>query len=104
MSDLVFTVYTEILTRFNSSPWFSYLLLAHETLFCYSKDFFYYVYSTNYTFLFTLKVVCALLFLSAIRGGVPRYRYDFLTKMGWIKFLGLVLGTFFVTLTLFWVW
>ena len=78
----MFTIYTEFLMFFNLSSWFSSLLLAHETLFCYSKDFFYYVYSTNYTFLFTLKIVAALLFLSAIRGGVPRYRYDFLTKMG----------------------
>lgn len=46
------------------------------------KDSFAYAYVTNYTFIFTLKLAVCLVFLSAIRGGVPRYRYDFLTKMG----------------------
>lgn len=31
---------------------------------------------------YTFKLVVCLVFLSAIRGGVPRYRYDFLTKLG----------------------
>lgn len=64
------------------------------------KDTFSYYYVTNYTFVFTLKLSVCLVFLSAIRGGVPRYRYDFLTKMGWIKFLGLVLSVFATTLVL----
>ena len=82
MSDLTFKIYIEILTYCNSASWFTSIFVIYETLFCYSKDLFYYAYSTNYTFVFTLKIVTALLFLSAIRGGVPRYRYDFLTKMG----------------------
>lgn len=68
------------------------------------KDAFYYSYVTCYTFVFTLKLAVCLVFLSAIRGGVPRYRYDFLTKMGWIKFLGLVLSVFVLTLILTIVW
>jgi NADH:ubiquinone oxidoreductase subunit H len=32
-----------------------------------------------------------------IRGGIPRYRYDFLTKIGWIKFLSLILAVFLST-------
>jgi NADH:ubiquinone oxidoreductase subunit H len=39
-------------------------------------------YSTNYTLVFTFKIVLCLSFLIFIRGGVPRYRYDFLTKIG----------------------
>ena len=39
-------------------------------------------------------------FLIAIRGGVPRYRYDFLTKLGWVKFLSYVVTLFFVTFLL----
>jgi NADH:ubiquinone oxidoreductase subunit H len=35
-----------------------------------------------------------------VRGGIPRYRYDFLTKIGWIKFLSLVLAVFLSTLLL----
>jgi len=41
-----------------------------------------------------------LSFLILIRGGVPRYRYDLLTKLGWIKFLGYVLAVFLLTLLL----
>ena len=66
-----------------------------------AKDFLLYPQMPNYTLIFTAKLAVCLVFLSAIRGGVPRYRYDFLTKMGWIKFLGLVLATFLVTLIVF---
>jgi len=58
------------------------LLFLSETMFSFSKDTFYYSYATNYTFIFTTKLAVCLVFLCAIRGGVPRYRYDFLTKMG----------------------
>ena len=47
-----------------------------------AKDFFLYPHMPNYTLIFTSKLAICLVFLSAIRGGVPRYRYDFLTKMG----------------------
>jgi len=77
---------------FNLYVWFNSALLSNlcleefvffsETFFSYSKDSFDYFYSTNYTFLFTCKLATCLVFLAAIRGGVPRYRYDFLTKMG----------------------
>jgi NADH:ubiquinone oxidoreductase subunit H len=39
-------------------------------------------YSNNYTLILTFKLVMCLSFLIFIRGGVPRYRYDFLTKIG----------------------
>lgn len=48
-------------------------------------DKFYYVYYThscNFTLIFTFKLAACLSFLIFIRGGVPRYRYDFLTKIG----------------------
>jgi NADH:ubiquinone oxidoreductase subunit H len=38
--------------------------------------------------------------LVSIRGGIPRYRYDFLTKIGWIKFLSLVIAVFLSSLLL----
>lgn len=44
----------------------------------------------------TYKLTTALAFLIAVRGCLPRYRYDFLTKLGWVKFLGQTL-TFFLT-------
>lgn len=49
---------------------------------------------------FTLKFVVTIALLVFIRGGVPRYRYDFLTKIGWIKFLSLVLLIFLSSLLL----
>jgi len=39
-------------------------------------------YATDYTLAFTVKITLCLMFLIVIRGCVPRYRYDFLTKMG----------------------
>ena len=44
------------------------------------------------------KFLCLIALLIFIRGGVPRYRYDFLTKIGWIKFLSLVLAVFLTSL------
>jgi len=70
----------------------------------YIKDSFILVYASDYTLALTLKLVLCLLILILIRGGVPRYRYDFLTKIGWVKFLGYIL-TFFLTLVFsFLVW
>jgi len=45
-----------------------------------------------------LKFLMLIAMLVFIRGGIPRYRYDFLTKIGWIKFLSLVLAVFLATL------
>ena len=42
----------------------------------------------------SLKFIILIALLVFIRGGIPRYRYDFLTKIGWIKFLSLVLVVF----------
>lgn len=39
-------------------------------------------FATDYTLAFTIKITLCLMFLIVIRGCVPRYRYDFLTKMG----------------------
>lgn len=49
---------------------------------------------------FTAKVVLSICLLITIRGGVPRYRYDFLTKLGWVKFLTLVVTLFYLTFLL----
>ena len=50
--------------------------------------------------IFTIKFVIIIALFVFIRGGVPRYRYDFLTKIGWIKFLSLVLLVFLSSLLL----
>ena len=40
-----------------------------------------------------LKFLLLVALLIFIRGGIPRYRFDHLTKMGWIKYLSLVLAS-----------
>ncbi len=50
----------------------------------------YFIY--NYSFNYSIKFLISILILIFIRAGIPRYRYDFLTKLGWIKFF---LYTFF---------
>lgn len=58
----------------------------------------YYQFAQNMTFFFALKFLLSIGFLILIRGGTPRYRYDYLTKLGWLKFLGFVILAFFFSL------
>lgn len=48
----------------------------------------------------SFKFLVLIAVLVFIRGGIPRYRYDFLTKLGWIKFLSWVLASFLISLSL----
>lgn len=77
---------TYILTTFATSTFdasdLGDLFITYEVLFNSGKDSIRYFHTTNHTFIFVVKLAMCLTFLSAIRGGVPRYRYDFLTKMG----------------------
>ena len=47
----------------------------------YLSTFLHYT-ASNYPLFFTVKLSLLMMFLILIRGGVPRYRYDFLTKLG----------------------
>lgn len=60
-----------------------------------------YQFNQNMTFFFAIKFCGAIGLLVLIRGGAPRYRYDYLTKLGWLKFLGFVLLVFFSSLLIF---
>jgi len=51
-------------------------------------------YTSVAAILIALKFILLIALLVFIRGGIPRYRYDFLTKIGWIKFLSLVIAVF----------
>jgi NADH:ubiquinone oxidoreductase subunit H len=64
----------------------------------------YYQFSQNLTFFFGLKFLLSIAFLVLIRGGTPRYRYDYLTKLGWLKFLGFVISIFFFSLIFFFIY
>jgi len=82
-------------------------------VFYYLQVFFFFVFnslelwimgSTN--FLVAKAITIAVKFLLCIavlifaRGGIPRYRFDYLTKLGWIRFLSLVLLSFLIELFL----
>ena len=71
--------------------------------------FFYFVENSvmhGANFLVTKAVSIALKFLLCIcllifaRGGIPRFRFDYLTRLGWIRFLSLVLMSFLIELFL----
>ena len=57
----------------------------------------------NMTFFFAIKFCLAIGFLILIRGGTPRYRYDYLTKLGWLKFLGFIILVFLASLLTFFI-
>ena len=43
-----------------------------------------------------IKFLLCIALLIFARGGIPRFRFDYLTKLGWIRFLSLVLLSFLV--------
>ena len=45
-------------------------------------------------FYYTTKFTLSILILISIRAGVPRFRYDYLTKLGWLKFISISIITF----------
>lgn len=55
--------------------------LELQTSYLYLSTLLHYT-ASNYPLFFTLKLSLLMMFLILIRGGVPRYRYDFLTKLG----------------------
>ena len=79
-----FYLYELIFTLFNTiDP------LLQNGLFLFNSKIFY-QFPQNMTFFFAIKFCLCIAFLILIRGGSPRYRYDYLTKLGWLKFLGFV--------------
>ena len=61
----------------------------------------YYQFPQNMVFFSAIKFCLAIALLILIRGGTPRYRYDYLTKLGWLKFLGLIIAIFFISILIF---
>ena len=51
-----------------------------------STVYLYTVLGFNNSIIYACKFSVSILFLIFIRAGIPRYRYDFLTKLGWVKF------------------
>lgn len=70
--------YAELLpTTFS---FFSYKSLTVLLLLTY--PIFFIKTTSLYSIIFGIKFVIFIAFLIFIRGGIPRYRYDFLTKLG----------------------
>lgn len=71
-----------------------YTSLLYPVLYCFST-----IKATSLCSIFlAIKFIALISLLIFVRGGIPRYRYDFLTKLGWIKTLSLVLAVFLINL------
>jgi NADH:ubiquinone oxidoreductase subunit H len=88
--DIIF----EILNIFDLCTQNGFELITWKTL---------YQFPQNSTCFFVLKFCLAIGFLILIRGGTPRYRYDYLTKLGWLKFLNLIILIFFLSIAFFFI-
>jgi NADH:ubiquinone oxidoreductase subunit H len=81
-------------------PYFQYLL---KSLISFISNNF--VLSVNFwnfffTIVFSLKFIFLISILVFVRGGIPRYRYDYLTKIGWLRLLSLTVAFFLTSLFL----
>ena len=63
-----------------------------------SSEFFDIV--TKGSVIIAIKLLMFIALLILIRGGLPRYRFDHLTKIGWVKFLTVII-CFFLSELLF---
>lgn len=110
----VFTIKTEFASAILSDS-----LVIHLTTAYYKSQFFldclYSVTLSLYVSIFgsvstvsfnsiivAFKFVSLIALLIFIRGGIPRYRFDHLTKVGWIKYLSLVLASMLIQFLLLW--
>jgi len=80
--------------------WLNYALLYVSTLTTLLTKWFVFKTHIVNSIILAVKFMVLIALFIFIRGGIPRYRYDFLTKMGWIKFLSLVLSLFLLSLLL----
>lgn len=56
--------------------------------------------TTLWSMYISFKFLACIAFLIFSRGGIPRFRFDYLTKLGWIRFLSLVLLSFLIEIYL----
>ena len=83
---------------------FQYLVdcLYFTLIFLYSSLFGAISSTTLNALVTALKFLLLIALLIFIRGGIPRYRFDHLTKVGWIKYLSLVLASMLIQFLLLW--
>ena len=70
---MLITIFDSVFTYFNLEDTLT-ATLTYDLLFLVTQD--------DTTLVFITKVALCISILILIRGGVPRYRYDFLTKIG----------------------
>lgn len=61
-------------------------------------------FARSLTEFFMVKFLVFIAFVVIIRSGTPRYRFDYLTKLGWLKFLGFSLTVFIFVIILYFLW
>lgn len=101
VTDFDFYVWSPILDFLIHLP-LSYLFNFIRT-FLYT-NYFQQLNHVSYNAVFTsLKFILLTALLVFVRGGIPRYRFDYLTKLGWTKFLSLIVLSFLLELYLLWI-
>ena len=106
MWDIKLTFINLFLILNNESHNFFFFIVNFIDPFLYNGFFFFnlkifYQFIQNITLFFGIKFLLSICFLILIRGGTPRYRYDYLTKLGWLKFLGFIISVFFFSVFFF---
>lgn len=98
MSDSAVILLTTVYYKLQFTLDFVYfaLLALYSSLFCSVS-----VVSFN-ALVIAFKFLVLIALLIFIRGGIPRYRFDHLTKVGWIKYLSLVLASMLLQFLLLW--
>jgi len=111
VSELLLLLYTNIQLCSYTATFFvieilTSLLLLFDNLIKSLLEFFeittYFNISSSSVALLNMSIkflICVSLLIFA-RGGIPRFRFDYLTKLGWIRFLSLVLLFFLVEILL----
>ena len=98
LSDSNFVVLTTFYYKIQQFTNFIQLLLSSV----YSPIFLSVSSSTFSALCIAFKFLVLIALLIFIRGGIPRYRFDHLTKVGWIKYLSLVLASMLIQFLLMW--
>jgi NADH:ubiquinone oxidoreductase subunit H len=89
--NLIETVFITVYSYFS----FSFLFLYNSFFIIFAMK-----YLNSAIFNMGIKFILLIALLVFVRGGIPRYRFDFLTKIGWIKYLSLVVIVFLSSLLL----
>ena len=92
---------TDIFLNFISYNWLKELV---NFLFYYMHYMLHMVFNetVSASLVVSFKFLVLIALLVFVRGGIPRYRFDYLTKLGWTKFLSLILISFIFELCLLW--